>query len=79
MRCMLMGWYQGVSTKTGNTFKSIVLAEESAEWHGYKVTTKFINPDIQVPDCEPGTMIDIDFDMNGFIQKGSKIRVVSRG
>lgn len=79
MRCFLMGWFEGVGRESGKPFKQIILAEKDDEWHGYKVTSKFIDPKLQIPDCEPGSLIEIDFDMNGFVQKGSKIRLIPHG
>lgn len=77
-RMYLFGWRQGVKQETGKAYKLICLGEQSDEWHGFDMTVKYLDPDVQIPPCEPGTLVSIEFDKNGYIDKKYPIEIIKR-
>lgn len=77
-RMYLFGWRQGVKKETGKQYQLICLGERSDDWHGFEMTVKYCDPDIKIPNCEAGTLVNIEFDKNGFIDKGSEIEIIKR-
>lgn len=76
-KAYLLGWYSGVKKETGKAYKLLVLGDKSDAWHGFSVETKYCPPELQVPDCKPGSLVHLEYDRNGFIDKDCPITVLN--